>query len=496
MKCPKCAQEAGEGRFCRSCGSPTAASPAPAQAASVCPFCGAEVRPGAKFCASCAAPLGQTAAPPAAAVAMTMCVNCGAETPADTKFCKSCGKSMAPAPPPVTPDLLPTVMMATPLPPAAPNPAPPEPPPAPRPSVAPPPAPPPPRKEPQPAPTPVAKSEPPRPAAAPATRPTPGSNKILVIASVVVLALLAAGLVYKFVLHKTPAQSAPVAESPVAEPPAAATPADASSQTGASDAEPATPADQANPPADSTAAEATPAGNSSPSGAAVPAPARAPKRSPATLKGPGYTQAHASALQALAASQYLTPADGSALFWARKAKALGDPGADQIEQQVFTKQMADISTARQSHLYDQAQAQLYQLATNFPDHTELRQLQDDIHQEQQHYTQQTEEKRRQAELLAQTKKFPVQHRHGVGGSFCTGIITVTPDGVAKYDCTTGDSGGRCEHVIFAAGSLKEVKLKGDGSLHIATHQQGNFDFSGADFTIKDAASTLAPLVKH
>ena len=309
------------------------------------------------------------------------------------------------------------------------------------------------------------------------------------------LALVAAGVVYKFVLHKAPPQSAPVAESPAAQPPAPATPSDATLQTGTPETQPAATA-ETNPPADSVATETTPAGNSSPTGSAIPATARPAKRSPATPKGPAYTQAHASALQALAAAQYLTPAEGSALFWARKAKALGDPGAGQIEQQVFTKQMADISAARQSHLYDRAQAQLYTLASNFPDHTELRQMQDDIHQDQQHYAQQMAEKRRQTELLAQTKKFPVQHRHGVGGSFCTGIITVTPDGVAKYDCTTGDSGGRCEHVVFAPGSLKEVKLRGDGSLHIGTHQQGNYDFSGGDFTIKDAASTLAPLVKR
>jgi len=158
--------------------------------------------------------------------------------------------------------------------------------------------------------------------------------------------------------------------------------------------------------------------------------------------------------------------------------------------------MADIGAARQSHLYDQAQAELYQLASSFPEHSELRQMQDDIHQEQQRYTQQAEEQRRQAELQAQTKKFAVQHRHGAGGSFCTGTITVTSDGAAKYDCSTGDSGGRCEHVVFGAGSLKEVKLKGDGSLHVATRGQGNFDFSGAEFALKDAATALGPLVKH
>jgi hypothetical protein len=104
---------------------------------------------------------------------------------------------------------------------------------------------------------------------------------------------------------------------------------------------------------------------------------------------------------------------------------LGDPAAGEIEQRVFAKQMSDVTAARQSHLYDQALAQLYQAASNFPDHTELRSMQDDVHQEQQRYNQQQEEQRRQAELAAQTKKYPAQHRHGTGESFCTGVITIT-----------------------------------------------------------------------
>jgi hypothetical protein len=231
-------------------------------------------------------------------------------------------------------------------------------------------------------------------------------------------------------------------------------------------------------------------------GGAATAPAKVPKRTPSKQAGPGYAQAHNNAEQALAASQYVDPPESSALFWARKAKALGDPGAAQIEQQVFAKQLADITASRQSHNYDQARAQLYQLATNFPEHTELRQMQDDIQQEQQGHTQQMEEQRRQTELRTQVKKFAVQHRHGTGSSFCTGVITVDPDGVAHYDCSTADSGGRCEHVTFATGTLKEVKVRGDGSLHVATRQSGNFDFVGSGGAIKDAATTLGPLVKH
>src|SRR5882672_3075129 len=115
MQCPKCAAEAGTGRFCRNCGIPLAGAAAPIQAGSVCPFCGAEVRPGAKFCGSCAAPLGQAATSPSAAAATTICVNCGAEAKTDSRFCKSCGKPVGSGSAPATPDLLPTAVIAAPV---------------------------------------------------------------------------------------------------------------------------------------------------------------------------------------------------------------------------------------------------------------------------------------------------------------------------------------------------------------------------------------------
>jgi hypothetical protein len=313
-----------------------------------------------------------------------------------------------------------------------------------------------------------------------------GSNRplIITITSVVALALVAGGLTYRFVLRKPAVQNPPTAETPVGAQPAETStePASSESQT------PAT--------TETQSAEGSPAGNTALAGGAAAVPAKVPKRTPSKQAGSGYAQAHNNAEQALAASQYLNPPDSSALFWARKAKALGDPGAAQIEQQIFAKQLADITASRQSHNYDQARAQLYQLASSFPDHTELRKMQDDIQQDQQGYTQQMEEQSRQTELQTQVKKFAVQHRHGTGSSFCTGVITVDPDGVAHYDCSTADSGGRCEHVTFALGTLKEVKVRGDGSLHLATRQSGNFDFIGSGGTIKDAATALGPLVKH
>ena len=342
-----------------------------------------------------------------------------------------------------------------------------------------------------PAPMPVPQVVPARPSASPGAQAAAGSNRSLLIPGVIVLALIALGATYWFVLRKPAAQNVSAVQPPATQQPPASAPAEANpAQT--NDSQPAA-TTEPPPPADATSAGTTPAGNSA--GSAAPAPP-AQKRPPAKPAAAGYAQAHKSAEQALAASQYLSPPDSSALFWARKAKALGDPGAAQIEQEIFAKQLSDITASRQGHNYDQARAQLYLLASNFPDHTELRQMQDDIHQEQQKYTQQQEDQRRQAEKATQVKKIAVQHRHGVGSNFCTGIITVNPDGTARYDCTTADGGGRCEHVAFGAGSLKEAKIKGDGSLHVATRQSGNFDFVGGDMNLKDAAAALAPLVSH
>ena len=485
MKCPKCNAEAsGSGKFCRSCGAPLGAGSESAQAGSLCPSCGTAVQPGAKFCAACAAPLGRAPSSPPVVEAISICVNCGAQAKAGTKFCQSCGKAIPSSVPEATPDMMPTAVISTPV-----RPAPASPGWSPQPPVA----------------APVAAASPARSAVSPPRRepaagPIPsvmaqrssGSNRplIITITSVVALALVAGGLTYRFVLRKPAVQNPPTAETPVGAQPAASVPAETSTEPASSESQaPAT--TETQPPA-----EGSPAGNAALVGGAAAAPNKVPKRTPSKPEGPAYAQAHNNAGQALAASQYLNPPDSSALFWARKAKALGDPGAAQIEQQVFAKQLADVTASRQSHNYDQARAQLYQLASSFPDHTELRKMQDDIQQDQQGYTQHMEEQSHQAEVRTQVKKFAVQHRHGTGSSFCTGVITVDPDGVAHYDCSTADSGGRCEHVTFAPGTLKEVKVRGDGSLHVATRQSGNFDFVGSGGSIKDAATALGTLVKN
>lgn len=58
---------------------PAGAAPSPPSAEISCPSCGQPVRPGAKFCDSCGAPLEIT------------CRECGATLQAGAKFCDQCG---------------------------------------------------------------------------------------------------------------------------------------------------------------------------------------------------------------------------------------------------------------------------------------------------------------------------------------------------------------------------------------------------------------------
>ena len=55
------------------------------QQVALCPHCGAEAAPSAKFCASC----GQALTMP------VTCAKCGHESPRGTKFCPECGEKLA-----------------------------------------------------------------------------------------------------------------------------------------------------------------------------------------------------------------------------------------------------------------------------------------------------------------------------------------------------------------------------------------------------------------
>jgi hypothetical protein len=90
MECPNCRAEVA-GKFCRWCGSAVSLPPNDAKPLSVCPACGASVRPGTKFCSTCATPLGSPAER-AAVQASKECLHCGSQLKPGVRFCNTCGK--------------------------------------------------------------------------------------------------------------------------------------------------------------------------------------------------------------------------------------------------------------------------------------------------------------------------------------------------------------------------------------------------------------------
>lgn len=508
MKCPSCTADVLPGNgFCTQCGAP-AAQPKPAvEGASLCPACHERLQPGAKFCRNCgrALILGR-GGDCADSTEGPRCERCGGKLKPGAIFCKNCG-ARAELPTPAAENLgrgpVDTPHSSASTAPAfwpsnaaevAQSPAEY----VPR-SVASSPS----RRT---APMPVSFSVP-QPKVL-GTAPTSASKKNVFsrinsfAVSAVALMTMCAGFGYWY-LHRgtatnrtagnTSPQAIPTASSVMKELPGAAPPTSLipSHLEAPSSAEPQEAAGEMGP---GPAPASTPvkAGRPTPRVAAAPAP----------TPPPPYQEAHLNATTALSASRFLDPPEDNALFWARKAKSLGDPEALQIEQRVFEIQMSSLNEARSVHDYPRAQSQALLLARNFPEHTELQQMQSAIQQEQQQYAQQLEQQRHQAELEARTKRIQVRHRHFnafvLGGAssgnnnvtFCSGTLTITPDGAVQYDCVSADNLGHCEHVSFPAGSLKEVKIRSDGSLHLSSRQSGNFDFYGPASDLQGALGQI------
>ncbi len=237
MECPKCNAEVS-GKFCRQCGSAVNQPPDDTNRVGLCPSCGASVRPGAKFCLKCAAPL-TSAAGKFAAKASEKCLHCGSQLKPGSRFCKSCGKpaplggarpdsTRAQVEAPIAPaqsDQIPVPRSSSPEPlGTSPIPATKLPPkPETRPTIVPAP----PSSVPRPVPKSVREQE--ARIAQPQKLPASsggfwGNNKALLLSGVVVLALIAGGLTYRFVLRKPAANSTPVASAPAPSQPAPTAP--------------------------------------------------------------------------------------------------------------------------------------------------------------------------------------------------------------------------------------------------------------------------------
>jgi hypothetical protein len=184
------------------------------------------------------------------------------------------------------------------------------------------------------------------------------------------------------------------------------------------------------------------------------------------------------------------PANDCALYWARQLTQTGSPQGADIEQTVLTTMGQRISNARTTKNYISAIDDLNKLLLFYPRRTELVSLRSQIQSEQQHEA-----------AEAQVKKFALQHRHVVvanDGSlqqaYCVGVLALAPDGTARFDCVgTFDPQGRCDHLVFPSGAIKEVKFLKNGLLHVATKHMGNFDYYGDAAALQGAYEGLGLL---
>jgi hypothetical protein len=212
-----------------------------------------------------------------------------------------------------------------------------------------------------------------------------------------------------------------------------------------------------------------------------------------------YQRAHNAAEQAFAAARYIDPPEDSALYWARAARQQGDPSADQVEQQVFDRMTATVQAARGARNHGLALALLEKLIPLFPDRAELPQMREAIQREQDTSVRLPSPP---PPPPAQPKEFLLRHRHVIGlqnlkpvYSYCEGVLRITPDGLARFDCSrTADPRGRCDHVVFSAGDIQEVRANNDGSLHLAA-RSGNFDFYGNASVIESSLGALRTLAR-
>jgi hypothetical protein len=193
------------------------------------------------------------------------------------------------------------------------------------------------------------------------------------------------------------------------------------------------------------------------------------------------------ARSALNAGRLVEPRSDCALYWVTQLKQNSSPLGADVEQNVLDAMQKRIYGARLTGNYDSAIDDVNKLMQFYPGRTELISLKSQILSQQQ--TQAAE---------ARLKKFTLQHRHVVfanNGSmvqaYCVGVLILAPDGNARFDCiNTFDPQGRCDHVVFPRGTIKDVKFLKNGLLHVATNHTGNFDFYGESLDLQGAYQAL------
>ena len=513
MYCKTCGAQLVTGAtICSGCGA-TLARPL---ASVVCRACSHPATSGAKFCKKCGASLDEVRSAAAAASATSVgslprtvsatvtvqpvqtadedsCPHCGAVIRKGANFCKTCGKSRLPSE--LSPALTPPNRAGGSAPPSV--------------------------------------TRPPDALSSAKPQSTKSKTRTFVVTSaVVVLILGTAGAAYWKLIYRNNAQRATSTQNASSQPPApapATAPAiDAAINPQASEQPTGGVTTYKTTKAQNPAQEAqTPSGGSE-SPPAAPSPIRsgivpsrnravAPASQRAAVAPPVYQQAHTNAEQAFAAAQYIEPPNNSALYWARMASQQGDPGASQIEFRVLEQVKAIVQAQRASRNYDYAATLLSRLIQLFPDRTELQQMGSSLADEQQAYNRQLEQQRKAQELYTrqlelqrkaaefktQTKVFRLRHRHFLGlqsqnlnaaYGYCEGVLRITPDGAAKFDCTRADAGGRCDHLSLTGEDIKEIQVKNDGVLHLGL-RSGKFDFMADQATIQAAADALSSIRK-
>lgn len=201
-----------------------------------------------------------------------------------------------------------------------------------------------------------------------------------------------------------------------------------------------------------------------------------------------------SARDAMSAGRLVEPRDDCALYWAQQLHRNGNPEGASIEKYVLDTMGRQIDGARVSKNYDLAIDDVNKLMQFYPGRSELMSLKVQIESEQVRQA-------LEARAEAQVQRFFLQHRHllftnngNMVQAYCVGVLVVAPDGSARFDCTmTFDPQGRCDHVEFVPGTIKEIKFLRNGLLHVATHHLGNFDFYGEAANLQGAYQGLRPL---